>query len=167
MAVTVRKAVLWRKEIENRPGVLATTLESLARARADLKVVMGYRFPGMESQGAVEVYPVSGKTAGEAARGAGLRESEIPTLVVEGDNRSGLGHAIAQAIADGGVNLSFVLAQVVGRKYAAVFGFESDADAARAASLIKKAPRPSAAAKCKATPLTPAARPAILLPSHF
>jgi hypothetical protein len=43
------------------------------------------------------------------------------------------------AIADGDINLSFVLAQVVGRKYAAVFGFESDADAARAASLIKKA----------------------------
>ena len=56
MAVTVRKAVLWRKEIENRPGVLATTLALLARARADLKVVMGYRFPGMQSQGSVRQY---------------------------------------------------------------------------------------------------------------
>jgi hypothetical protein len=59
--------------------------------------------------------------------------------VVEGDNRSGLGHTIAKAIGDAGINLGFVMAQVVGRRYSAVFGFESDADASRAASLIKKA----------------------------
>jgi hypothetical protein len=46
MVVTVKKAVLWHKEIDNRPGMLASTLEPLAEAGADLQVVMGYRYPG-------------------------------------------------------------------------------------------------------------------------
>ena len=59
--------------------------------------------------------------------------------VVEGDNRPGLGHAIAKAVGDAGINMSFVMAQVVGRKYSAVFGFENEVDASKAATLIKRA----------------------------
>jgi hypothetical protein len=40
------------------------------------------------------------------------------------------------------INLSFVMAQVVGRSYSAMFGFENEADAARATALIKKAAAP-------------------------
>src|SRR5262245_59118860 len=60
-------------------------------------------------------------------------------LLVEGDNRAGLGYATAQAIAGAGINMDFLLAQVVGRKYSAVFGFESDADATKCAAIIRKA----------------------------
>ena len=73
------------------------------------------------------------------AQTAGLAPSSIPTLLVEGDNRSGLGHTIAEAVGDAGINMSFVMAQVVGRRYSAVFGFESEADASKAATLIKRA----------------------------
>jgi len=59
MAVTVKKIVLWRKEVENKPGALASTLASLASAGADLQVVMGYRYPGQESKAAIELYPVT------------------------------------------------------------------------------------------------------------
>jgi hypothetical protein len=138
MAVTVKKIVLWRREVENRPGALASTLEPLATAGADLQVVMGYRFPGNESQAAIEVYPVSGKKMTAAAEAAGLSASSIPTLLVEGDNKPGLGHALARAMADAGINLSFLVAQVIGRKYTAVVGFESEEDARRASTLIKK-----------------------------
>jgi len=139
MAVAVKRITLWRGEANNRPGVLASTLEPLAQAKADLKVVMGYRLPGEESRAAIEVHPVAGAKATDAARSAGLVASTIPTLLVEGENRAGLGHAIAQAIADANVNMSFVLAQVVGRKFSAVFGFENDSDAVRAAVLMRKA----------------------------
>ena len=91
MAVTVKKIVLWRKEIENKPGALASSLASLARAGADLQVVMGYRYPGEESKGAIELYPVTAKKSVAAAQEAGLTASSIPTLVVEGDNRAGPG----------------------------------------------------------------------------
>mgnify|MGYP003289255653 CR=1 FL=1 len=98
MAVTVKKITLWRSEVANRPGALAAALAPLAQARADLRVVMAYRFPGDETRGAVELYPVTGKRAQTAARGAGLSESGIPTLLVEGDDRPGTGSAIAGAI---------------------------------------------------------------------
>jgi hypothetical protein len=74
-----------------------------------------------------------------AAQEAGLTASSLQALLVEGDNRPGLGHAISQAIADAGINMDFVVAQVIGRKYSAVFGFESEADASKGAAVIRKA----------------------------
>ena len=139
MAVSVKKITLWRSEVANRPGKLAGALAPLAEAGADLRVVMSYRFPGDESRGAVELYPVTGKRAQTAARRAGLSESGIPTLLVEGDDRPGTGAAIAGAIAEAGINLAFFVAQVLGRRYAAVIGFDSEADAKQAAPLIKRA----------------------------
>jgi hypothetical protein len=142
MAVTVKKTVLWRTEIENRPGMLASTLAPLAEAGADLQVVMGYRYPGGTDKAAIELHPVSGRKSTAAAKTAGLAPSLIPALLVQGDNRRGLGHALAKAIGDAGINLSFVMAQVMGRRYSAMFGLENEADAARAAALIKKASAP-------------------------
>jgi len=138
MAVTVKKIVLWRKEVENEAGVLAGALAPLANARADIHVVTAYRYPGHESKAAIELYPVTGKKSATAAKEAGFSASDIPALLVEGDNRPGLGYATAQAIADAGVSMNFLVAQVVGRKYSAVFGFESDADAAKCAAIIRK-----------------------------
>ncbi len=139
MAVTVKKAVLWRKEVENRPGALASTLEPLAAAGANLKVLLGYRLSGDGTRGAIEVYPISGKKVIAAARNAGLAASTLPALLVEGDDKPGLGHALAGALGEAGINVTYALAQVVGRKYEAVLAFETEADAARAGGIIKKA----------------------------
>jgi hypothetical protein len=139
MPVTVKHISLWRKEIENQVGTLAQTLEPVAKAGANLRVLMGYRYPGNEARAAIELYPVSGKKETAAAAVAGLAASSIPTLLVEGDDKPGLGLAIAKAIADAGQNMAFFVAQVVGRRYSAVIGFDSDADAETAAGLIKKA----------------------------
>ena len=99
MAVTVKKIVLWRKDVENRPGILANALAPLANAGTDIHVVMAYRFPREESKAAIELYPVSGRKSVTAAKEAGFSESTIPALLVEGDNRAGLGYSTAQAIA--------------------------------------------------------------------
>jgi hypothetical protein len=139
MAVTVRKITVWRAEVDNRAGVLAQLLEALTAARGSLDVVMGYRVPGQHERAVIEVWPVSGKKLSQAAESVGLRPSETPTLLALGDDRPGLGHALARALADAGINLVFLVAQVVGRRYSAVFGFESTADADRAVGLLKKA----------------------------
>ena len=141
MAVTVKKITLWRGEVENKPGVLDKVLGPLADAGADLQVVMGYRYHGHRNKAAIEVCPVSGKRVTTAARRAGLRESSIPTLLVEGNNRPGLGHAIAQALAEAGINVGFLVAQVIGARFSAVIGFDDEAASRKAASLIKKATR--------------------------
>jgi hypothetical protein len=139
--VTVKKISLWRKEDENKTGLLAQTLEPLAKAGANLGVVMGYRLPGNEAKAAIEIYPVSGKKVTGAARGTGLADSAIPTLLVEGDNKQGLAHKIAQTLAEAGADLNFFVAVAIGRRYSAVIGFANDADAKKAATLIKKAGR--------------------------
>jgi hypothetical protein len=99
----------------------------------------GYRYPGEGTKAAIEFYPVASKKVTAAASEAGLSASSIPTLLVKGDDKPGLGHAIAQAIAAAGVNMTFFLAQAVGRKFSAVLGFETEADAKTASPLIKKA----------------------------
>jgi len=139
MPLTVKRIVLWRTEVDNKPGTLACTLEPLAKAGADLRLGMGYRHAGSEGKAAIEIYPVAGKKLIAAARAAGLSASTIPALLVEGANNPGLGHAIANAAAGAGVNLTFFIAQVVGKTCSAVLGFESEEDAKRALPAIKRA----------------------------
>ena len=146
MAVTVKKLVLWRREVDNKPGTLAGALAPLAQAGANLRVVMGYALPGESRRSVIEVGPVAGKKATAAANAAGLAASPIPCLLVEGDDRSGLGARIARGVADQGVNLAFLVAETVGRRFSAVFGFENDADTARATAAIKAAAKPAKAA---------------------
>jgi hypothetical protein len=139
MALTVKVITLWRREIENRPGALAGVLHPLATTKADVQVLMAYRFPGDESRGAVELFPISGRKAAAAAADAGLTPaSDIPAVIVQGSNRAGLGYPTSRAIADAGINLAFLVAQVVGTKFSAVYGFDSVTDRDRAVKLLKK-----------------------------
>jgi hypothetical protein len=141
MAVSVKKVTLWRGEVQNKPGVLRNVLGPLAKAGADLQVVMGYRYPGNGRKAAIEVCPVTGRKATAAAKAAGLAASSIPTLLVEGDDKPGLGHAVAQAMADAGINIDFLVAQVIGGKFSAVIGFDQEAESRKAVGLIKKVAR--------------------------
>jgi hypothetical protein len=137
MAITVKKITLWRKELENQTGTLAKTLEPLAGV--DLQVVMGYRHPEGGTKAAVELYPITGKKSVAKAQGAGLAASSIPALLVEGDNKAGLGHKIAQGISAAGINMNFLVALVIGKKYSSVIGFENESDANVSVAIIKKA----------------------------
>jgi hypothetical protein len=139
MAVSIRKITLWRTQVVHRPGALADLLEPLALAGADLQIVMGYRIPGHKDRAVIEVAPVGTRKAARAAAGAGLAAGGAPTLLVLGDNRPGLANRIARALADSGVNIAFLVAQVIGRRYSAVFGFESEADLDKAVDRIRAA----------------------------
>jgi hypothetical protein len=131
MSIRVKKVVVWRTEVENRPGAMARALEPLAQQNLDL--VIGY-------QGAViDIAPVVGKRATAAAESAGFKPLPTAMILVEGENHPGVCFTAARALGDAGVSMDSVVAQVVGKKYQALFGFTSDADAKRAASLIKKA----------------------------
>ena len=139
MAISVKEITLWRREIENEPGMLALVLEPVAQSGIDLKVLMAYRYPGNEAKGAVELFPVSGKKAVAAAHAAGLTPAaEIPALLVEGSNKAGIGFKTTAAIADAGINLAFLVAQVIGSKVSAVYGFDSEVDRRRAVSVLRK-----------------------------
>lgn len=139
MAVKVKRIVLWRKDVENRPGSLAAALEPLAKAGASLQVVMGYRYPGQHERAVIEVHPIATKKGATAAQQAGLSPAALPALMVEGDDSPGLGSRIAGELAEGGINMVFLVSQVIGRRFSAIFGFESEDDTVRAAGIIRRA----------------------------
>ncbi len=80
---------------------------------------------------------------GRLTRGQGLAADTTATLLVEGDDRPGLDRAIAAGISVAGINLRLVIAQVVGRRFSAIPGFESQAGARKASTIIKKATAPA------------------------
>jgi hypothetical protein len=139
MAVSIRKITLWRTEVVHRPGALADLLEPLSQAGTDLQIVMGYRVPNRKERAVIEVAPVGTRKAARAAEKVGLGPGGAPTLLVLGDNRPGLANRIARALAESGVNIAFLVAQVVGRRYSAVFGFENEADLDKAVDRIRAA----------------------------
>jgi hypothetical protein len=149
MALSIKKITLWRKETDNQSGAAAKALQALAGKAGNLTVVMGYRIPGNEARAVLEIAPVTGKKAAAAAAAGGLTVSETPALLVQGDDRAGLGLQFTNALAVAGINLAFLVAQVVGRRFSAVFGFESAEAAGVAASLLKKAAKPPARPKAK------------------
>jgi hypothetical protein len=139
VAVSIRKVTLWRTQVEHRPGALADLLDPLAAAGADLQIVMGYRIPGDKGRAVIEVAPVGNRRVARAAQDGGLAPGGAPTRLVRGDNRPGLANRIARARADSGVSIAVLVAQVGGRRYSAVFGFEHEADLDKAADRVRAA----------------------------
>jgi hypothetical protein len=139
VVITIKKVTLWRTDVENKPGALSSVLAPLADAGADLQVVMGYRHPSDKQKAMIEVCPIAGKRSTAAASKAGWDASPISMLLVQGDNRPGLGHAIAQAIGEAEINVLFLVAQVVDARFSTVMGFEDEAASKQATTLIKKA----------------------------
>jgi hypothetical protein len=131
MSVKVKRVVVWRTVVENRPGEMARALESLAWL--DLSLVIGY-------QGAViDVAPVVGKKAMAAAKHAGFKPLPTPMILVEGVNRPGICHAVARALGEAGISMDAVVAQTAGATYQALVGLAADADLNKAMRQIKKA----------------------------
>jgi hypothetical protein len=137
LKLTVKQVKLWVFHGGDRKGMLADALEPLAAAGVHLQVVMAYRFPTELDRCAIEVFPIDGPTAEAEARRAGFAQSDTPCLLVEGDDRRGLGARISRAISDAKVSMAFLMAQVVGKKFSAAIGFASDEDAAAATKAIQ------------------------------
>jgi len=138
MALKVSKVKVWAASIEDKPGGLAKVLDALAGAGANLECAIARRSPDKPGQGAVYVTPVKGKKVEAAAASVGLSAAGIATLKVEGADKPGIGASIARAVADAGINARGLSAAVIGKQFVAYIGFDSDADADRAAKAIRK-----------------------------
>ncbi len=139
MAISIKKLTLWSGEVANRPGSLGSTLEPLKRAGCNLGVVMAYAKPGDHARSVVELAPISGSRATGAARASGLAASPILCLVVDGDDRPGLGQAITSALGEAGINIHFLVALAAGKKYRVVFGFGPEVNLSTATRAIRSA----------------------------
>jgi len=140
MAYTVSKVEMWSGEIADRVGGLGAKLQPLADAGADLEVVVARRQPQSPGRGVVFLGPVAGAKAKKAAEAAGLTKAgDLVALRVEGPNKPGEGHRLTQLLADAGINLRGLAATVSGSKFVASLGFDSDADADKAAGVLRSA----------------------------
>jgi hypothetical protein len=150
MSFTVSKVDIWSCKIEDKPGGLAKVLGALGKAGANLDCVIARRDDAKAGSGVVFLTPVKGAAARKAAQAELVTPAKnIATLKVEGDDTAGLGGRITAAIAEAGINLRGVSAAVIGKKFAAYLGFDSAADATKAARALKALSSSKKPAKAK------------------
>lgn len=140
MAVKVTQIKPWKLETENRPGALADALAPLAEAGVNLEYVEAYAHEAEPGKGSIFVYPITGRKAIVAATNAGFQQvSESPFVLVEGDDKPGMGQKLSRALADAGINIHGVSALVIGKRFRAVFSFENPQDAKKACRVLRRA----------------------------
>ena len=150
MALKVSKVDVWAVEIRDEPGALAQVLETISNAGGDVEGVIARRQADKFQAGVVFLTPVKGKKVEAAARAIGAEPGEhLATLRVEGPNTRGIGARMIRAVADAGINLRGLSVTTSGKTFAAYIGVDSDADADRAAKLIKAAGAKKTAGKRK------------------
>jgi len=136
--VSIKKGLLWRGEVDNEPGTFANALKPFAKEATNLQVVVGYSSTKPGGKGTVEIYPVEDEKSKKAATASGLSAAiESSCLIVEGDDQPGVIYKIAQAIAQAKINLNFAMCQSVDKKFQALFGFHSSAEANTAEQIIR------------------------------
>jgi hypothetical protein len=137
MSYSVNKVEMWAGEIDDRAGGLATKLEALAKAGADLEIVVARRQPNAAGKGIVFLGPVTGAVT-KAAEAAGLTKSrDLVALRVEGPNKPGECSRLARKLADAGLNLRGLSATTAGSNFVLSLGFDSDGDANKAVRILR------------------------------
>jgi hypothetical protein len=138
MAYSVNKVEMWSGEIDDQVGGLATKLEMLAKAGADLEIVVARRQPNVPGKGVVFLGPVTGANVVKAAEAVGLKKTpDLAALRVEAPNKAGEGSRVARKLAAEGINLRGFSAAVVGNKCVFSLAFDDEGDASKASRILR------------------------------
>ena len=134
------------RRINIKPNDIAQFSDEVRIAR-ELELPIAVRLQTMRSPDAAD------RAFTDADRGGhhqGRPMGRLDRRVRQRQRHDALGHVRVQGrntrrarfVAEKAINISFVMAETVGRKFSAVFGFHSDGDAAIAAKAIKAAAKP-------------------------
>jgi len=139
MKLKVTRVDVWAAGILDKPGSLAGKLAPLAAAGANLEFVIARRAPEKPGTGVVFVTPVKGAAQLRAAKRAGFRKARsLHSVRIEGQDRPGLGAKLTGALADARINLRGLSAAAIAKRCVVHVAFDTSADAAKAASILKK-----------------------------
>ena len=139
MAMTVSRADVWVAGMKDCPGALAEKLDALAAVGANLGFVLARRAPDKPGTGVVFLTPLTGRKQLAAARKAGLRKTKsLHSLCVEAPDKAGLGAKMTAALSEAGINLRGLSAMSIGRRCKVYIAFDTTAEAAKAARLLKR-----------------------------
>jgi hypothetical protein len=137
MAFKVQRVDTWAAALEDKPGGLATKLQSLAQVGINLEFLISRRThrPG---KGVVFVTPIRGAAAARAARAAGfIKTDSLHTVRIEGPDAQGLAAGITQALADKGLNLRGCSAAAINKWFVAHISLDTSAIAAKAVRVLE------------------------------
>lgn len=139
MAIKASRHDVWMAVIDDRAGGAAEKLETLARAGADLEVVLARRTPERPGQGVCFLSPIEGKKAVAAAQEAGFARTEnIHGVRIEGTDKPGLGAKIARALGEAGISFRGMNAMAVGKNFLSFIAVDTADDAAKAVKVLRK-----------------------------
>lgn len=136
LPIAIKKMHLWRREIDVRPASFAEALQPLADANIRLRAFMRYKHFRDGKRAVLEVCPHESEDENRCAsimHAAGFKVSNVPVLLIEGDEAPGVEYAIAKLVAEQDLDMVFCVTQNVNGKWGALMGFVSEADAEKAA----------------------------------
>jgi hypothetical protein len=137
MSFKMDRVHVWSGEVEDKPGGVAGKLSFLAQAGANLEYIFTKRLADKPGKGIIYVTPITGANQVNAARAAGLAETNDPVVYrIEGDNKAGLGHHLTQSWAIAGINFQGLTMAVVGPRFIGYAAFDSVSDANQAAQIL-------------------------------
>jgi len=138
MALKVTKVDVWAGDLRDVPGGLAEVLDQVARGGGSVEFIIARRSDKHPGTGKVFMTPIANARVKDAAGRAGLQHATgMGTLRIEGSDAKGMGAKVTRAIADAGVNVRGVSAAVIGGKFVAYIGLDSDRDADAAAAALR------------------------------
>ena len=139
MALKVTRCDVWAATVADRPGGLAEKLAALAKAGANLEMVIARRQPDRPGTAVVFVTPVKGAKQVKAAAAAGFsRAKGLHSVRAEGPDKPGMGAKMTQALAAAGVNLRGLSAAALGKRCVVHIAVDTEGAAAKAAAVLKK-----------------------------
>ncbi|MDH4202097.1 MAG: amino acid-binding protein [Phycisphaerae bacterium] len=140
MDLLIERVNVWAAPIPDEPGGLARVLAGLRDAGADLNFVIARRGVDKHGEAVAFVTPIRGDREMQAAGDLGFNvASSVHSLCIEGDNAPGVGATITETLAQAGINLRGFSAAVIGTRFIAYIGFDSEADAEKARAVLAAA----------------------------
>jgi hypothetical protein len=140
MDLLVERVDVWAATIEDRAGGVATPLDALRQAGADLQFVIARRAPDKPGTGVVFVTPLQSDREIRAAAQVGFNVSQsLHSVRIMGPDRPGIVAELTQKLADAGISLRGFAASVIGRQFVAYAGLDSRQDADKAIDVLQKA----------------------------
>ena len=138
MKLTTTHVDLWSTEIDDTPGGLARTLRAIAEFGAELDYVTASRHPQKPGKGLLWVSSIAKRAPLDRVTDVGLHHADERVLLkVEGHDAPGLGAKLAKAIAEAGVSMKGLSADVRDQRFACYIEFDQAQDRDKAEAAIK------------------------------
>ena len=139
MSLTIEKVDVWAGEIQDRAGGLASKLQPLAEAGADLSFLIARRQADKPGTGIVYLGGIKGAKQTKAALAAGLTKTgDLGCLRITAPNKPGIAGELIGRISAAGINLRGASASAVGKQCVLLLSFDSPADRDTAGKAVKK-----------------------------